>query len=144
MGYRASIVLVIFFLTFSSYTVLAQAAEGNIIVINNSELAMPQGGTIAEFDSLTNEYNKWCMDNNEYILSYKVLRHWWGHNNRDFITIIEVKNWEDVNTFNDKLTEKFRAHWDTPEKRKAFNDTYNKYFTGSHSDEIYREIVSRK
>jgi hypothetical protein len=35
-------------------------------------------------------------------------------------------------------------HWDTKEKREAYNDAYNKYFTGQHSDEIYQEVVFNK
>ena len=65
----------------------AQPAQGNVVVVNNAELAFSEEGSISEFDSLTVEYNKWCMDKNEYVISYKVVRHWWGNNNRDFVTI---------------------------------------------------------
>jgi len=123
---------------------LGQPAQGNVVVINNAELAFSEEGSIAEFDSLTIEYEKWCMDKNEYVISYKVVRHWWGNNNRDFVTIVEVKTWEDVLNFNQKANELFEEHWDTKEKRKAYNDAYNKYFTGQHSDEIYQEVVFNK
>ena len=122
-------------------TTLAQNMGGNVVVVNNAELALSGEGSMSAFDSLTIEYNKWCMDKNDVIISYKVVRHWWGHNNRDFVTIVEVASWEDVLAFNQKANELFEAHWDTPEKRKAFNDAYNKYFTGQHSDEIYQEVV---
>ncbi len=144
MNLRAYFVLTFFFLVISSAAVFAQPAQGNVIVLNNQELKLSNTGSISEFDSLTAEYNKWCMDNNDYVLSYKVMRHWWGHNNRDFVTIVEVKGWDEVIKFNTKADELFRAHWDTPAKRKAFNDAYDKYFTGSHSDEIYREVVFKK
>lgn len=119
----------------------AQTAQSNVVVINNAELAFIGEGSISEFDSLTVEYNEWCMDKNEYVVAYKVVRHWWGNNNRDFVTITEVKSWEDVLNFNQRATELFEEHWDTKEKRKEFNDAYNKYFTGQHSDEIYQEVV---
>lgn len=144
MNFKAYSVLLFFFLMVSSSAVFAQPAQGNVVVMNNQELRLSDTGSISEFDSLTAEYNKWCMDNNEYVLSYKVVRHWWGHNNRDFVTIVEVKGWDEVIKFNQKADELFRAHWDTPAKRKAFNEAYNKYFTGSHSDEIYREVVFKK
>ena len=120
--------------------VFAQPAQGNVVVMNNAELSLSGEGSVSEFDSLTVEYNKWCMDKNEFVISYKVVRHWWGNNNRDFITIAEVKSWEDVLKFNARAVELFEEHWDTPESRKAFNDAYNAYFTGEHSDEIYREV----
>ena len=57
---------------------------------------------------------------------------------------MELKTWEDVLNFNQKANELFEEHWDTKEKRKAYNDAYNKYFTGQHSDEIYQEVVLNK
>jgi hypothetical protein len=120
--------------------VLAQPAQGNVVVVNNAELSLSGDGSVSEFDSLTTEYNKWCMDKNEFVISYKVVRHWWGNNNRDFLSIVEVKSWEDVLKFNARSVELFEEHWDTPESRKAFNDAYNSYFTGEHSDEIYQEV----
>jgi hypothetical protein len=34
-----------------------------------------------------------------------------------------------------------RAHWKTPEARKAFFDKYNKYTTGVHGDQVYTAIA---
>jgi len=39
-----------------------------------------------------------------------------------------------------KNNELFEAAWPTKEAREKFNKAYNKYFTGKHSDEIYREV----
>ena len=139
-SYRGIQVLVFIISFFCCAIVFAQPAQGNVIVVNNAELSFSGDGSVSAFDSLTVEYNKWCMDNNEFVISYKVIRHWWGNNNRDFITITEVKSWEDVLKFNARSVELFEEHWDTPESRKAFNDAYNYYFTGEHSDEIYQEV----
>ena len=133
-------VLVFIISFFCCAIVFAQPAQGNVVVVNNAELSLSGDGSVSEFDSLTVEYNKWCMDKNEFVISYKVVRHWWGNNNRDFLSIVEVKSWEDVLKFNARSVELFEEHWDTPESRKTFNDTYNKYFTGEHSDEIYQEV----
>ncbi len=133
-------VLVFIISFFCCAVVFAQPAQGNVVVVNNAELSLSADGSISEFDSLTTEYNKWCMDKNEIVISYKVVRHWWGNNNRDFLSIVEVKSWEDVLKFNARSVELFEEHWDTPESRKAFNDAYNSYFTGEHSDEIYQEV----
>ena len=137
-------VLTITILLFGCAIVLAQPAQGNVVVVNNAELLLSGDGSVSEFDSLTVEYNKWCMDKNEFVISYKVVRHWWGNNNRDFVTIVEVKSWEDVLKFSARSVELFEEHWNTLESRKAFNDVYNNYFTGMHSDEIYSEVVSNK
>ena len=137
-------VFVFAFAISSDKIALAQSAQGNVVVINNAELSLSGEGSMAEFDSLTAEYNKWCLDKNEYVVSYKVVRHWWGNNNRDFVSIVEVKTWDDILNFNQRANELFEEHWDTKEKRKAYNDAYNEYFTGQHSDEIYQEVVFNK
>lgn len=138
---KSTFVLIFFSLLVLGGKTFAQPAEGNVFVITNFEAAFAQDGSVVEFDSLTTEYNKWCYAKNEYVVSYKTVRHWWGNNNRDIVSIIEVKNWEDIINANEKANELFEEHWSTTEMRKTFNDTYNKYFTGKHSDEIYREIV---
>ncbi len=134
-------ILVFFFLLVSSTLMFAQTA-GNVVVMNNAELSLSNEGSIAEFDSLTQLYNTTVLDRNELILSYMVVRHWWGNNNRDFITIYEVKSWEDVLAANERSNELFMEAWSTKEVRKEYNDAYNKYFTGEHSDEIYQEVGS--
>ena len=134
-------IFVFFFLLVSSTLMFAQPT-GNVVVMNNAELSLSNEGSIAEFDSLTQLYNTNVLDKNELILSYKVVRHWWGNNNRDFITIWEVKSWEDVPAANQRSNELFMEAWSTKESRKDYNDAYNKYFTGEHSDEIYQEVGS--
>jgi len=123
----------------------AQEAQGNVFVVTNFERAFPDDGSANELDSLTTLYvNKLFGADNEYTVDCKVLRHWWGHNNRDFIQVFEVKSWDDVIKANQRANELFERTWATQEERDAFNDAYNKYFTGKHSDEIYREVVFGK
>ncbi len=64
----------------------------------------------------------------------------WGHNNRDFVVMYEVKDWADVIKANEMNDELFEKAWPTKEERKAFNAAWFKYFTGKHSDEIYQEL----
>lgn len=126
---------------FSSYSVLlAQPAQGNVIIVQRLESAFSTDGSVAEFDSLTNLFNTKVWNKNPLVISHKTIRHWWGHDNRDIIEIAEVASWEDVVKVFEKNIELFNAAWSTQEARDAFNDAYDKYFTGQHSDEIYREI----
>ncbi len=117
---------------------IAQPSGGNVIVINNAETALGQGDSFAEFDSLNSLYNKNVLAKNELIITYRTYSHWFGHNNREFITMTEVKSWEDVIAANERNTELFEEAWATEAERKAFNDAYSKFFTGAHSDEIYQ------
>ncbi|NNG27232.1 MAG: hypothetical protein HKM87_06875 [Ignavibacteriaceae bacterium] len=108
--------------------------------MNFSKFNFPDEVSVPEFDSLTYLYNKNVYEKNEYILNYKVVRHWWGNNTKDFIVIYEVKNWEDVIKATTRNNELFEEYWDTPEARKLFIKAYDKYFTVKHPDEIYREV----
>jgi hypothetical protein len=120
--------------------VSAQNEQGNVVVMNFSKFNFPDEVSVPEFDSLTYLYNANVYEKNEYILNYKVVRHWWGNNTKDFIVIYEVKNWEDVIKATTRNNELFEEYWDTPEARKLFKKAYDKYFTVKHPDEIYREV----
>ena len=125
-------------LLFTGAMAIAQPSGGNAIIFSNAELSLSNEGSFAEFDSLNSLYNKNVLAKNELLISYKTFSHWWGHNNRDFITLMEVKSWEDVLAANQRNGELFEEAWATEAERDAFNDAYNKYFTGAHSDEIYQ------
>ena len=113
--------LILIFSSFSN-TILAQAAQGNVVVMTNFERAFPDDGTARELDSLATLYlDKVYGSDNEYVISHKAMRHWWGHNNRDFIGIIEVKSWDDVIKANQKANELFEKAWPTKEARDTFN-----------------------
>ena len=105
-------------LLFGCATVLALSAQDNVVLVNNAELSFCVDGSVSEFDSLPVEYHKWCTDRNEFANSYKVARHRCGNNNPDFLSIVEVKSWEDDLKFIERSVELFEEHWDTPQKGK--------------------------
>lgn len=131
--------LLMFFFA-STNEILAQTQQGNAFVMTNHERAFPENGTMAEFDSLTHQFQTKVWDKNPLVISHKTVRHWWGHDNRDVIEITEVKSWEDIPKAMEKNNELFMDAWSTKEARDKFNKAYNKFFTGKHSDEIYQEV----
>ena len=136
-----SIVLFLIILIINCGTVEAQSELGNVVIMNFSKFKFPDEVSVPEFDSLTYLYNVNVLGKNEYILKYKVVRHWWGNNTKDFIVLYEVKNWEDVIKASTRNNELFEEYWDTPESRRQFNEAYDKYFTVKHPDEIYHEVI---
>jgi len=118
----------------------AQPVQGNAVLVTNLEAAFPEDGKMAEFDSLTHLYQINVWDRNPFVISHKTIRHWWGNNNRDIIEIAEIKSWEDIPKAMQKNNELFEEVWSSKEARENFDKAYNKYFTGKHSDEIYREV----
>lgn len=136
--------LVLFFvLVFClSGAVLSQDIEGNVMVVTTFETKPNPDGSMAKFDSLNHLYTKHVLKKNDLILSAKSVNHMWGHNNRDFLVMYEVKSWEDIPKANKKNDDLFKETWKTKEDRKAYWDAWNAYFTGKHSDEIYQEVKS--
>lgn len=120
---------------------MAQEAQGHVFVITNLERAFPEDGSARELDSLTQISMDNAYKNNPYVVSYKIVRHWWGHDNRDFVRIIEVKSWDDVEKAFEEVRNQFRKAMPNQADREAFGKAYSKYFTGKHSDEIYQEVV---
>ena len=128
-----------------NYSLLAMEAQENVIVMTNFERAFPDDGFARELDSLaTLVADKTFGKDNEYVISWKFICHWWGHDNRDFIQMAEVKSWDDVTKADQKADELFEKDLPTQETRDEFNDAYNKYFTDKHSDEVYREVIFGK
>ncbi len=145
MKYLFAILFLFAFFVSINSSVFAQEAQGNVYIVTNYERAFPDDGSERELDSLTTLLSNTIYgSDNEYVVSQKVLRHWWGHNNRDYIQVVEVKSWEDVTKANQRATELFMQKWSTKEARENFNNANGKYFTGKHSDEIFREVVAPK
>lgn len=137
-----SIILSFLFILFfaGANEMLAQAPQGNAVLMSNYERAFPVDGSMAEFDSLTHQFQTKVWDKNPLVISHKTVRHWWGHDNRDVIEITVIKTWEDIPKAMQKNNELFLEAWSTKEAQESFDKAYNKYFTGKHSDEIYQEV----
>lgn len=143
---RYTIILSFLFILFFAGTneMLAQAPQGNAVLMSNYERAFPVDGSMAEFDSLTHQFQTKVWDKNPFVISHKTVRHWWGHDNRDVVEITEVKTWEDIPKAMAKNNELFMEAWSTKEARENFDKAYNKFFTGKHSDEIYQSVTFGK
>ncbi len=133
--------LLALFISFNS-SAYAQEPQGNVVVMTNFERAFPDNGTARELDSLAQVMMDNSYKNNPHVISYSVVRHFWGHDSRDFIQMITVKSFEDINKAEDEGNKEFMKAMPEKADRAAFNKAYSKYFTGKHSDEIYSQVVS--
>jgi hypothetical protein len=114
--------------------------DGHIVYVQTFEFQMPEGGSWSEFDSLTTLVTENVTAKYDKVLSQRFVRHLWGSDSRQLIIIREYSKIEDLVLDDTADGDLFRAHWKTPEERKAFSQAYNKYWRGKHSDEIYQEF----
>ena len=132
--------LLLSFLLFTTYS-YSQIQESKVMVMNYYKFTFPDEVSVPEFDSLTHLYQEYVLGKNELILNYKILRHWWGNRDKEFIIMFEVKSWNDVIKASQRNNELFEEHWNTQEEREKFNEAYNKYFNAKFPDETYREVT---
>jgi len=123
----------------------AQAQEEkHFFLVQTYKSVMPDGGSIAERDSLLTLYFEEVTMKNEYIISERHLRHYSGSNGSDWVRVREFKNWSDIETGLLRNTELYRQKWDTREKRLEFSALNGKYWGEGHSDEIYTDFPQFK
>jgi len=135
---------VLLFTSLSSSQLLAQDEDPHVFTVTTTEFIFPDGGSMAEWDSLNTLYMNNVVNKNEHIISQKALRHLWGSNSLDLVYITEYKSFADIEKAQSRNGELFRESWSTLEERRAFNGTLNKYFGNRHSDEIYQEVSNQR
>ncbi len=124
-----------------SNNLFAQEETSNIFTVTTFETKIPEGGSMAEFDSLQQVYTDNVTLKNSKIVSQRCVRHLYGSDSRQLIYITEYKSMEDMLASGPENTKLFRAAWADKEKRAEYNKLSSKYF-GYHSDEIYSEVKS--
>ena len=110
----------------------------HIFVVTVQKMARPEGGRVAERDSLLQLYHEQVTKKNTHIISQRAVQHLYGSDNRDLVWITEYKDWASVDAASTMDNELFEKYWKDAESRRQFNRMLNKYF-GYHSDEVYSE-----
>jgi len=129
------------FLFYAEQSYAQDDPDGNMFHFQTFYIGFVEGGSMAEFDSLTSLLTTNVLSKRTRIISQRIVRHQWGSDSRQLIIVREFANMGDLTAFYDEsTTELFNAYWDTEEKQEAFQEAYSKYFRGHHSDEVYQEI----
>lgn len=145
MRYLSFLLTAIMLLTlFFSSTLNAQDESPHVYVVSTFEYIFPDDGSIAEWDSLNTLFMENVINQNEFIVSQRVLRHMWGNNSLDIVYITEYNSFSDIEKGQDRRTELLNEAWATEEEREAFNNALFRYFGNRHSDEIYQEVMNQR
>jgi hypothetical protein len=105
-----------------------------------SHLTFPKEGTEKEYKDLSKQYFDAVINKNDFIKAYYPNRHAWGADNTQFTEVYLVDSLADLDNALNKNRELFRVTWNDDAKRKAYSDKMDKYFTGKHSDYIYKSV----
>lgn len=116
--------------------------DNSIVYVRTSHFSYPENTVQGELSKLHIEYVENVINKNDLIKAYYPHRHFWGHNSTEFLEAFFLDSMDDLAKLSDKNRELIMAHWADPEARKTFFQSYNKYFTGIHGDEIYSVIPS--
>lgn len=125
-------------------TLYAQDDSPHVYTVTTTQFIFPDGGSIAEWDSLNTLYMDNVINKNEFIISQRALRHMWGANSEDLVYITEYASFADIEKAQDRNTELFQEAWATSEERQAYNSAVGNYFGNFHSDEIYQEVTKQR
>jgi ABC-type sulfate transport system substrate-binding protein len=132
----------LFLAAFSPAAYSQADSDGNVFHVATFKFQMPEGGSWAEFDSLTALVTKNVTSKQNKIVSQRMLRHLWGSDNRELVVITEYRKIEDLVGEDTDGETLFAAAWSSDDKQKEFNKAYNKYWRAEHKDEIYSEVKS--
>ncbi|WP_333599210.1 hypothetical protein [Flavobacterium sp.] len=105
-----------------------------------SHFAFPNDGTQKEYKELSKQYFDAVLNKNDLIKAYYPNRHAWGADNTQFTEVFVVESLADLDSALNKNRDLFKAAWADEAKRKEFNEKFGKYFTGKHSDYIYKSV----
>lgn len=118
----------------------AKSDKPMIYYVRKSHFAYPENGSEKDFRALFDKYNEAVTFKNDYVKAYYPHIHAWGANNTEFTEVFVVDALGDIEKMFDRDDELFKATWTDDAKQKEFDDSFNKYFAGTHADYIYRSV----
>jgi len=117
----------------------AKSGKSMLYYVRKSHFAYDDGSE-KDFTILFNKYIESVTFKNDLVKAYYPHVHAWGANSTEFTEVFVVDELADVEKMFDKEDELFKATWNDEAKQREFDDAFNKYFIGTHSDFIYRSV----
>ena len=111
-----------------------------IYYVRTSYFTFPDDGNGKEFMDVLNEYNEVVTHNNEHYKAYYPQTHYYGADRTEFVEVFVAETLAELEKGIAQQGRLFAAHWDTDEKKDAYDKVMDKYLTGVHSDRIYSSV----
>lgn len=137
--YKLSVSFLLFavFALFSTISSAQTSEDSHIIHFQTNKLVSGLGDDADAFNDVLKRQSE-VANKDPRLLSFRIVRHYWGADSHDLVIISEFKNTDDLFAFYndyDSMMEKAFSK----EQLDKDNALYNKY-VGQHSDEIYQEV----
>lgn len=91
-----------------------------------------------EWIAIEKEFLDKVIRKNEFILEQKVLMHHFTADNSELLLITTYPSWEAIEKAGKKTDELSMTAWPDEKTRNAYFEKREAYFSGNHSDEIYK------
>lgn len=111
-----------------------------IYYVRTSYFTFPEDGNSKEFMDVLNEYNEVVTHKNEHYKAYYPQTHYYGTDRTEFVEVFVAETLAELEKGIAQQGRLFAAHWDTDEKKNAYDKVMDKYLTGVHSDRIYSSV----
>lgn len=118
----------------------AKPTKSMLFYVRKSHFSFPKNGTEKEFDELYKQYLTAVTNKNDVIKAFYPSVHAWGSDRTEFVEVFVVDSLSDIEKMFDKDDELIDANWADEAKRKEYNASLDKYFSGIHGDYIYRSV----
>lgn len=118
----------------------ANAQQSNVVTVTTYKTVWPEGGKIAERDSLMNLWFENVAKKNGKIIHINYFVHYWGSDSRDYVIMAEYKSLSDMEKADSISTALWRLYMPDAKKRAEYNQKLGRYFDLMHSDEIYHTV----
>ena len=103
-----------------------------------------EGGTAEERNKLFEEEAKKMDPENKLLISKLILGHRWTGSGNEVVQMTEWKSIADADKSILETADRRKKAWPDEEKRKAFVDSYTKYWKGKHTDLAVTEQLNSR
>lgn len=108
--------------------------------VRKTHFAFPDDGTEKEFMAMRKVFIEKIIAKNEFIKAYYPYVHAWGSDRTEHMEAFFIESWADLDKMYDKIDQLLEAGWPEEELRKTEGEKWSKYFTGKHSDYMYKWV----
>jgi hypothetical protein len=123
-------------------TVNAQESSNHVYHVNTWYMVTGMDSAArAERNAILKEYHQKVTMKNELIIHSTTMTHMFSEDSREFVTINEFANWNDIVKAGDRDDELTMKAWPDAKQRTEFFKKMNSYFT-YHKDAVYSGLPS--